>query len=283
MRKKRESARDDDDDDDDDARPEERARARARRRTHTPPPPPRPVGKSATLAGLSARWPLEVVARDEITHRPHDRKRAVAFARPRAPSASNRADIDRLPFPLLLLLLSPPPSLPPPHFPPNSSSPRPLSRSFDSGFFYPAMVDAAASSVGRGPGRGRTLNVAWDGVGFGDADYLAAFDRALMPVARAFDPEVRERSARTRVLFFHLSHARARCVSRALFVPTTRPRGDAARHHLRRLRLVARRPARALRPHAQGLRGPHARAAHARQRPARVPSRARVRSGAPGS
>ena len=234
-------------------------------------------------------------ARRDHTHRPHDRKRAVAFARPRAPSASNRADIDRPPLP------SPPPFSS--SFPPSSPlSPklllpsRPLSRSFDSGFFYPAMVDAAASSVGRGPGRGRTLNVAWDGVGFGDADYLAAFDRALMPVARAFDPEVRERSARTRVLFFRLSHARRATFPRPLSLTRApgacrarfsfrqpAPPGDAARHHLRRLRLVARRPARALRPHAQGLRGPHARAAHARQRPARVPSRARVRSGAPGS
>ena len=77
------------------------------------------------------------------------------------------------------------------------------------------MVDAAASSVGRGPGRGRTLNVAWDGVGFGDADYLAAFDRALMPVARAFDPEVREERANTRSLFPSLSRARPVCVARA--------------------------------------------------------------------
>ena len=80
------------------------------------------------------------------------------------------------------------------------------------------MVDASAASVGVGAGRGRTLNIAWDGVGsedaaiyaaswrrapsgmklrplspvrrFGDADYDAAFDRCLMPVARAFAPDL---------------------------------------------------------------------------------------------
>lgn len=61
---------------------------------------------------------------------------------------------------------------------------------FDSGSFYPALVGAAAGAVGRGAGRGTTLNVAWEGTGLGDGDYVAAFDRCLMPVARAYDPEL---------------------------------------------------------------------------------------------
>ncbi|MDQ5857013.1 MAG: histone deacetylase, partial [Acidobacteriota bacterium] len=53
--------------------------------------------------------------------------------------------------------------------------------------FYPGT--GAIGDVGRGAGRGRTVNVAWP-AGMGDAEYLAAFDRVLLPIARAFDPEL---------------------------------------------------------------------------------------------
>ena len=42
------------------------------------------------------------------------------------------------------------------------------------------------------PGRGFTVNVAWGG-GMGDAEYLAAFDRVLLPIARALRPGLRPR------------------------------------------------------------------------------------------
>ncbi len=51
--------------------------------------------------------------------------------------------------------------------------------------FYPGT--GAIEDVGEGEGRGRTVNVAWP-AGRDDADYLAAFDRVLLPIAAAFKP-----------------------------------------------------------------------------------------------
>jgi histone deacetylase 6 len=53
--------------------------------------------------------------------------------------------------------------------------------------FYPGT--GAIAEVGRGAARGRTVNVPWP-AGMGDAEYLAAFDRVLLPIARAFQPEI---------------------------------------------------------------------------------------------
>ena len=53
--------------------------------------------------------------------------------------------------------------------------------------FYPGT--GAIGEVGRGDGRGRTVNVPWP-AGMGDAEYLAAFDGVLLPIARAFEPEL---------------------------------------------------------------------------------------------
>ena len=53
--------------------------------------------------------------------------------------------------------------------------------------FYPGT--GAIGEVGRGDGRGRTVNVPWP-AGMGDAEYLAAFDRVLLPIGRAFEPEL---------------------------------------------------------------------------------------------
>lgn len=39
-------------------------------------------------------------------------------------------------------------------------------------------------------GRGTSVNVAWSGTGYGDAEYLAAFDRLVMPLAREYGPEL---------------------------------------------------------------------------------------------
>jgi histone deacetylase 6 len=53
--------------------------------------------------------------------------------------------------------------------------------------FYPGT--GAIEEIGGGAGRGFTVNVPWPG-GMGDAEYLAAFDRVLLPIAREFRPEV---------------------------------------------------------------------------------------------
>jgi histone deacetylase 6 len=53
--------------------------------------------------------------------------------------------------------------------------------------FYPGT--GAADELGGARARGRTVNVPWP-AGMGDADYLAAFDRVLLPIAERFRPEL---------------------------------------------------------------------------------------------
>ena len=53
--------------------------------------------------------------------------------------------------------------------------------------FYPGT--GSIGELGDGPGRGYTLNVPWP-AGCGDAEYLAAFDRILLPVAERFAPDL---------------------------------------------------------------------------------------------
>jgi acetoin utilization deacetylase AcuC-like enzyme len=53
--------------------------------------------------------------------------------------------------------------------------------------FYPGT--GAIDEIGGGEGRGFTLNVPLP-AGCGDAEYLAAFDRVLLPVAREFAPDL---------------------------------------------------------------------------------------------
>lgn len=55
---------------------------------------------------------------------------------------------------------------------------------------YPLYPGTGAVSETGGPhAAGRTVNVPWPG-GMGDAEYLAAFDRVLLPIARAFSPDL---------------------------------------------------------------------------------------------
>ena len=53
--------------------------------------------------------------------------------------------------------------------------------------FYPGT--GAADELGGAHARGRTVNVPWP-PGMGDAEYLAAFDRILLPIAERFRPEI---------------------------------------------------------------------------------------------
>jgi histone deacetylase 6 len=53
--------------------------------------------------------------------------------------------------------------------------------------FYPGT--GAADELGGANARGRTVNVPWP-PGMGDAEYLAAFDRVLLPIAESFRPEL---------------------------------------------------------------------------------------------
>jgi acetoin utilization deacetylase AcuC-like enzyme len=53
--------------------------------------------------------------------------------------------------------------------------------------FYPGT--GAADDAGAGAGLGYTVNVPWPS-GMGDADFLAAFDRLLLPIAERFRPDL---------------------------------------------------------------------------------------------
>ena len=56
------------------------------------------------------------------------------------------------------------------------------------GEFYPGT--GSPTEVGNGNGEGFTLNIGWGDTGVGDAEYLAAFDQVIMPVAREYDPQL---------------------------------------------------------------------------------------------
>ncbi|XP_037703659.1 polyamine deacetylase HDAC10 isoform X3 [Choloepus didactylus] len=56
--------------------------------------------------------------------------------------------------------------------------------------FWPFLRESDADAVGRGRGLGFTVNLPWNQVGMGNADYLAAFLHVLLPLAFEFDPEL---------------------------------------------------------------------------------------------
>lgn len=61
---------------------------------------------------------------------------------------------------------------------------------YDDGHFYPCSPDAAPETVGSGAGAGYTVNVGWNQHRMGDAEYLATWNHVLMPIARAFAPDL---------------------------------------------------------------------------------------------
>ncbi|KAI0137186.1 hypothetical protein BJ170DRAFT_678041 [Xylariales sp. AK1849] len=64
------------------------------------------------------------------------------------------------------------------------------------GDFYPGkpdnsmMADGGIDSVGDGVGKGRNVNIGWSNQGMGDGEYLAAFQKIVMPIALEFDPDL---------------------------------------------------------------------------------------------
>nr|XP_035966801.1 histone deacetylase 6 isoform X2 [Halichoerus grypus] len=61
---------------------------------------------------------------------------------------------------------------------------------YDHGTFFPMGDEGASSQIGRAAGTGFTVNVAWNGPRVGDADYLAAWHRLVLPIAYEFNPEL---------------------------------------------------------------------------------------------
>ncbi|NXH11016.1 HDA10 deacetylase, partial [Bucco capensis] len=56
--------------------------------------------------------------------------------------------------------------------------------------FWPSLRESDYDAVGLGKGKGLNINLPWNQVGMGNADYLAAFFHVLLPVAFEFDPEL---------------------------------------------------------------------------------------------
>ncbi|KAH8677501.1 hypothetical protein BX600DRAFT_430846 [Xylariales sp. PMI_506] len=67
---------------------------------------------------------------------------------------------------------------------------------YANGEFYPGrpensfMPDGGIEAVGDGLGKGRNVNIGWANQGMGDGEYLAAFQKIVMPIAQEFDPDL---------------------------------------------------------------------------------------------
>ncbi|KAK7053323.1 Histone deacetylase hda1 [Paramarasmius palmivorus] len=61
---------------------------------------------------------------------------------------------------------------------------------YEGGTFYPSGPFGALYSCGEGPGLGYSVNIPWPKAGMGDADYLHAFHKIVMPIAMEFGPDM---------------------------------------------------------------------------------------------
>lgn len=61
---------------------------------------------------------------------------------------------------------------------------------YDSGVFYPGSAYGSNQACGEGAGVGRNVNIGWERGGKGDADYLYAFQKIVMPICYEFAPEL---------------------------------------------------------------------------------------------
>ncbi|KAM3078099.1 Histone deacetylase hda1 [Clarireedia jacksonii] len=67
---------------------------------------------------------------------------------------------------------------------------------YENGNFYPGqpdddtIPDGGLDKVGAGAGIGKNVNIGWPCQGMGDGEYMAAFQRIIMPIAQEFDPDL---------------------------------------------------------------------------------------------
>lgn len=61
---------------------------------------------------------------------------------------------------------------------------------YDDGGFYPNSKDANYDKIGGKDALGTNINIAWNKSQMGDADYLYAFHRLIMPIASEFKPDL---------------------------------------------------------------------------------------------
>lgn len=61
---------------------------------------------------------------------------------------------------------------------------------YENATFYPGSTYGNLDQCGEAEGLGRNINIPWPTRGMGDADYLHAFEKAVMPISREFDPDL---------------------------------------------------------------------------------------------
>lgn len=67
---------------------------------------------------------------------------------------------------------------------------------YQGGKFYPGVPDVEGipdgdlDKCGLGAGIGKNVNIGWHAQGMGDGEYMAAFQRIVMPIAQEFDPDL---------------------------------------------------------------------------------------------
>ncbi|CCM03597.1 uncharacterized protein FIBRA_05735 [Fibroporia radiculosa] len=61
---------------------------------------------------------------------------------------------------------------------------------YEGGFYYPNGPFGSMVSCGTGAGLGYSVNIPWPEKGMGDADYILAFQKVVMPIALEFAPEL---------------------------------------------------------------------------------------------
>ena len=67
---------------------------------------------------------------------------------------------------------------------------------YQDGKFYPGkpedpdIPDGGIENCGAGPGLGKNVNIGWHDQGMGDGEYMAAFQKIVMPIAQEFNPDL---------------------------------------------------------------------------------------------
>ncbi|XP_051157259.1 histone deacetylase 6-like [Leptopilina boulardi] len=61
---------------------------------------------------------------------------------------------------------------------------------YDNGAFFPNSEKGNSDFVGDGVGKGFNVNIPWNEKGMGDAEYIAAFQQVVMPIAYQYNPDL---------------------------------------------------------------------------------------------
>lgn len=61
---------------------------------------------------------------------------------------------------------------------------------YEGGKFYPGTDYGSHTKTGEGKGEGYNVNIPWSAAGMGDADYIYAMNRVILPIAIEFDPDL---------------------------------------------------------------------------------------------